>query len=277
MIQQRILIAIVIYKCRIEESEAFKSLIGNSTCNHSHLFVYDNSPYIQTTSINVAQYVSDTNNSGLSKAYNTACRFAKEHGYNWILIADQDTHFPANALTRYQKAANDNPATLIAPIHTIGNQQYISPTKYRMKTSAIQTTVRTGNVCFKDACPINSGMMITVDSFIQAGGYEEAVWLDFSDTCFIEKYRKIYPYFYVMPDVVCKQSFSAMDTDPDNIYKRFCIYLECARNYPRHSPKDSLELLVTTLRPTISRTLRLKTLKYIKAYINIYIKNISAR
>lgn len=271
--QEKILFVLVICGCRVEDSTSFKTLVGPDRGNVADLFVYDNTSALQHTSLPVAEYVHDPDNSGLSKAYNTACEFAESHGYRWLLLLDQDTEFPPGALEAYRRGmARIQPGIeMIVPRHQVANGLFMSPTRYRMKTSRLQREAPTGVVRFSDASPINSGMLVSVKSFRRAGGYENAVWLDFSDVCFIERYKVFYPRFYVLPDVICRQSFSAMETDAAKVYRRYCIYLECARNYPRRSLLDSIALTVTTLRPTLSRTVREKTLKYLKAYWNIYL------
>lgn len=266
-----ILYVLVICGCTVEDSIAFQTLIAPYADEIGNTFVYDNTPQIQTTKYKVAKYVSDTNNSGLSKAYNEACKFAIAHGYKWILLLDQDTWFPSNALKYYKTAAANTQNNMIVPRHQVSNGMYMSPTPYRMFSSDLRKQAPTGTVSFNECCPINSGMMLTVESFVNAGGYEETVWLDFSDICFIEKYRKYYHTFYVMPEVVCKQAFSALDNNSKKVYDRFCIYLECARNFARTRVGKALVLLITTLRPTISRTFKEQTWKYLKAYYNIYV------
>lgn len=269
--KENILYVLVICGCTVEKSEAFSTLIEPHVDDIGNTFVYDNSPQIQNTKYKVAAYVHDTNNSGLGKAYNEACKFAVEHGYKWLLLMDQDTIFPDGSLAYYKAAAASIQTDMIVPRHKVKNDMYVSPTPYRMKTSNLHKQSPTGFVYFKDCAPINSGMMLTVDSFRKAGGYEESVWLDFSDICFIEKYKNHYKSFYVMPEVTCLQSFSGLDYDPVKIYKRFCIYLECARNFPKTTMSDAISLLITTLRPTLSRTFKEHTMKYIKAYWSIYV------
>lgn len=265
-----ILFVLVICECTVEQSTAFRTLIAPHSEAIANTFVYDNSRLSQTTSYKVAEYVHDTANSGLSKAYNEACKFALSNGYKWMLIMDQDTEFPDNALEQYIMASTLG-YDMIVPRHQVASELFLSPTPYRMKSSDLQKHAPTGEVDFKDCAPINSGILLTVESFIKVGGYEEAVWLDFSDICFIERYKKYYHSFYVMPKVTCIQAFSSLEQDKSKIYKRFCIYLECARNFPRTTIFDSLSLLITTLRPTLSRTVKERTMTYLKAYIKIYV------
>ena len=70
-----------------------------------------------------------------------------------------------------------------------------------------------------------------------------------------------------MPDLVCRQGYSGLEADPEKVFRRFCIYLQCAAAYPRDSWTDTLALTITTLRPTLSYTFRQRTLRYLKAYL----------
>ena len=269
-VEEKILFVLVIYGCRVEDSLSYKTLIQGS--EGTDLFVYDNSPIIQSSETQVAEYVHDTSNGGLGKAYNAACRYALANGYKWLLLLDQDTIFPKGALAAYRRALALNLGVdMIVPRLQVEDGKFMSPTHYFMKTSKLQRDVPVGRVRFNEVSPVNSGMLVSVDSFQCVSGYEDDVWLDFSDICFIEKYKRKYSDFYILPDVVCTQAFSGLECDKEKIYKRFCIYLECARNFPRKSFIDSVELFLTTLRPTLSRTIKERTLRYLKAYVLIYL------
>ena len=289
-----ILFVLVVYRCTVAESLSYRTLVAPNAYASAHLFVYDNSPYEQTTDIPHVAYVRDTKNGGLGRAYNAAAAFAAKHGYRWLLLMDQDTHFPPNAHAAYLHAAAhpESPACsapacgctakkaaaeMVVPRHRVATGEYMSPTPVRMKTSHLRPDAPTGLVRFRDAEPINSGMMVTVRSFLRAGGYDEAVWLDFSDRCFVERYRRLYDRFLVLPDVVCTQTFSALDTDPVRTLARFRTFLDCARHYPTPTLADRLAMLVTTLRPTLSRTLRTLSLAYLRAYVSIYVLGRTSR
>ena len=270
----KILYVIVLYRCRLEDSAAFKTLLFMHKDIYKDIFVYDNSPEPQTTNVNVGQYVNDTKNGGIGMAYNAAVRYALKEGYQWMLLSDQDTNFSIDAIACYERAAEEQSQyQMIVPRHKIENGKYISPTHYRMHTSKICDSAPTGAAKFSDVCPINSGILITVDSFSRVGGYYDDIWLDFSDIAFIEKYKKTYPIFYIMEDVTCLQTFSAMETDRQKVFSRFCIYLECAHNFRKCTSGNFLSLTCTTLRPTLSRTLKERTLRYLKAYCDYYISN----
>lgn len=278
MDKQRILYVVVLYGCKLKEAISYKTLLQDSSiCNHD-IFVYDNSPYIQENEIGVGKYIHDTNNGGLAIAYNKACNYAKENNYHWMMLLDQDTAFPNNAIMAYKKAIVSNPdIQMIVPKHITENNLYMSPTTYKMHVSHLQKKTISGIVEFSKLAPINSGILITVQSFLKVGGYDEKIWLDFSDVAFIEKYQKSYPKYYVLPEITCKQKFSALETSPGKIYNRFCIYLECAHNFWKSKPSIFPSLTLTTLRPTLSRTIKEGTLRYIKAYWKYYIKNEETR
>lgn len=269
--EREILFVLVIYGCTVEQSLSFRTLIASDNDAISNTLVYDNSSQPQEIEYRVAEYIHDTRNGGLGKAYNEACKFAVKKGYKWLLLLDQDTNFPNNALTCYRQAAKERRAEMIVPRHKVDNGKYMSPTPYRWKASDLQDNTPVGLTDFTQCAPINSGMMVSVDSFVKAGGYEEKVWLDFSDVCFIEKYKRHYTSFYVMPEVTCLQEFSGLETDSQKVYNRFCTYLECARNFPKPTIGDKLAMLITTLRPTLSRTIKEHTLKFALAYWNIYV------
>ena len=268
----RILYVITLYGCMLEEAATFKTLFHGDKNYFKDIFVYDNSPMKQNESIKVGKYIHDICNGGLGKAYNAACVYAKENGYQWLMLLDQDTYFPENAIENYNEAiVSQSSVSMITPRHIIENGKFISPTPYHMFTSHVCTDAPTGIVKFSDASPINSGMLVSVESFCHSGGYYENIWLDFSDVAFIEKYKKLYHEYYVMANVICRQTFSGIETDKKKIYQRFCIYLECARNFRKCVHGISLALTVATIRPTLSRTLKTLNLKYIFAYFKYYL------
>jgi len=271
--KDEILYVLVLYGCPLEQSKTFQTLIapcGEKTIGN--LYVYDNSPTLQETQHKVAAYIHDTNNGGLGKAYNEACKFATAHSYKWLLLLDQDTIFPEKALVSYKKAASESTEEMIVPRIKVVGGKYLSPIRHVMKYARLQNTAPTGVATFKCCEPVNSGIMVSVKSFTKAGGYEEAVWLDLSDICFIQKYSKHYRSFFIMPEVTCLQTFSGLEDNLDKIYKRYRIFLECARNYPKPTLSDTLDLLILSLRQTLSRTLKEHTTRYLKTYWEIYVR-----
>ena len=102
--QEGLIAIVVIYNMELAHSKTFQSL--NKALKKKNqildLMVYDNSPNkqfhseeFQLESFQVF-YVSDINNPGVSKAYNTGFKRAESMGKKWMLLLDQDTDFPEN-------------------------------------------------------------------------------------------------------------------------------------------------------------------------------------
>src|SRR5579859_1033097 len=91
---QDLMVIIVIYNMKLDESPAFRTLthaLQNSR-QQASLFVYDNSsqPQIVSSSLWAMTYVHDPSNPGVSKAYNEGFGCAKTQRKKWMLLADQD-------------------------------------------------------------------------------------------------------------------------------------------------------------------------------------------
>lgn len=267
----KILFVIVLYKCKLEECHTYQTLLKDIESSED-LFVYDNSPMAQNTDIKVGQYIHDTNNSGLSVAYNRAAAYARENGYNWILLLDQDTTFPQGALYEYRNAIVLYPnMCLIAPQHMILDNTFISPTYYKYKRSEPQKKVLTGIVNFQDACPINSGMLVNVEAFFEAGGYDNNICLDFSDVRFIEKLQTKYHHFFVLPNVICTQNYSGNENNIDLVLGRYMIYLRCARAYAFTGLRNYAELTYTVVKRLYNLTKKTRDVRFLFYFIKEYI------
>ena len=83
----KILCVIVLYKCKLEDSKSYQSLLRDKDIT---IFAYDNSPTPQEVNVKNVIYVHDSQNSGLGVAYNKAAQYANVsilNGYcYWIKI-----------------------------------------------------------------------------------------------------------------------------------------------------------------------------------------------
>lgn len=232
---KKLLLVVVLYNQRLHETATYASLIAGSG---EDVFIYDNSPVPQHA---VAaglpagcEYVSDTANGGISKAYNAAGRYAREKGYGWMLFLDQDTVFAPGILNEYRAVIDTGKdIRLIAPPMKMSESLYMSPVKVRFHMARPSCRVPQGKASLWHYSPINSGLAVEVEAFHQAGGYNEKVKLDFSDYQFIRRFRKWYPDFYVLRGV-CNQSFSN-EVEPGyrklRRFELFCLSLKhCERD-----------------------------------------------
>lgn len=237
---KKILPVIVLYNQRLQATATYSSLL--SGCGED-LFIYDNSPSAQHPDSEGMKsgwtYVSDPENGGISKAYNSAARYALENGYQWMLFLDQDTVFPANILDEYKEIIGKYPGiNLIAPAMKMDEKHYMSPVKVRFHIGRPSCCVPQGKVSLYEYSPINSGLAVNVAAFHQAGGYNENVKLDFSDYQFIERFRKYYPELYVMRSV-CFQSFSNVTEPAERKLRRFEQFCDCLKHCERTGRFDS--------------------------------------
>ena len=122
-----ILIIIVLYKNNLEQSTSYKTLIERYS--DRYLYIYDNSPNQQTITRPNTIYIHDPKNSGLSVAYNKAAEYAKENGYKWLLLMDQDTDFSGISITDYEKAISNNPTIKVFAPKIKCGAKYMSPVK----------------------------------------------------------------------------------------------------------------------------------------------------
>lgn len=268
---KQILAVIVLYKCILKESASYQTLLKESDLD---LYVYDNSPNRQDIDLRNVKYVHDAKNSGLSVAYNRAAEYALLNGYQWLLLLDQDTTFPFGSLDLYLSAMLKYPdIQMFAPVHRIKTGKYISPTHYFCKGSRPTKKLFNGILSFEQVSPINSGLLISLSSFYNVGGYDEKVVLDFSDIRFIEKYKKKYSCFYVIPGIVCLQDFSIEEHNVEKLMNRFQIFLNCALACKRESVFDRFGYLYVTAKRAIHLVLLTRKLMFLKIYISSYLFN----
>lgn len=265
----KILPIIVIYRCQLRDAVAYATFVRQN--KFAHLVVYDNSPadYHQTEK-NIPHeihYVHDIHNGGLSKAYNYGATLAKELGYDFVLLLDQDTEFPADAL-----------------------QQYIAATKYHMLI--VPNVVLKTGLCFSPVSSgwfgvrpvnlpegvysmstynaINSGCCVPVDLYWQAGGYNEAVRLDFSDYEFQRRLRNVSTSLYVLP-LVARQDFSNDEQNKEKLLTRFHFFLEGANGCELSGVRERMQMFVMVLKHTLALSLRTKNWKFIILYLKKYL------
>lgn len=203
---------IVIYNIKLEQSPTFLSLSKSlkHTSFNLDLLVYDNSPYPMYSGEMhdnwIINYVHDSSNPGVSKAYNYGLQLAKNMHKDWILLLDQDTKFPLTTCVQYNEAISitDNPS-IIAPILKSDNF-VLSPYKSWYGHGKAINKLKVGKQSLKEYKVINSGMMIRTQRYEECGGYNEDIKLDFSDLAFLINMSKVDNDIYIL-DMVCNQSF----------------------------------------------------------------------
>jgi len=273
-----ILAVLVLYRTRLEDSETFISL-SNSLKNSNlrmDIVVYDNSPTPMVTESDSIRdnwrihYVHDETNPGVSKAYNEGFRIAKKLNKKWLLLLDQDTFFPENAFVEYSKAIQENPGICLFTPIVVSKNKIISPCRYFLNRGYSLRKVKPGVYNFHIKSLINSGMLIHVEAFGRAGGYNENIRLDFADHCFIDKYKANYSNFAVI-NLRCLQSFSGKQhLTLDSALARFAHYCEGARNRAVTKPDYFLLMLLTILR-SAKLSLKYMNLQFFVTFYNCFL------
>ena len=267
--KSKILPIIVIYHCQLPESRAYTSFIKKNGL--TDFVVYDNSPaeYCQAPGNipSTAYYFHDSNNGGLSKAYNYGAAIAEANGYDWILLLDQDTYFPDNAYEVYRQALKSD--KMLAPSVVLENGAAFSPCRSEwLGMKALRLPL--GTYSLYDICVINSGCCITLALFKKAGGYKETVKLDFSDYQFQRRLRKVSEQFDLI-NVELVQDFSNDEQDAAKLFLRFCFYLEGALQCDSETFSEKLKRHLQVLKHTVALTVRTKKLQFFKLYVKKYI------
>jgi len=241
-----LLAVLVLYKLKLSDSMSFISLTTSLKSNNIKvdLLVYDNFPQYNNNekltgypNWNITYY-PDENNSGVSKAYNTAASLAIKKNKKWLLLLDQDTNFPVQTINAYIDAIKSfgNEKLFVPVMHTV-NGDIISPgyLKFargfyskKIKRDFYSKNVKPGLNNLKDYSTINCGMCIDLVAFNKNKGYNELIKLDFSDHDFIRRFKKDIPNFVVLNlnvehflSTITKNSFNS-----DKV--RFKYYLDGA-------------------------------------------------
>lgn len=184
-----ILAVLVLYERTPEESETFTSL--RAILHHRpdlarglNLLVYDNSP----TEHNIpalpiaTQYVSNTRNAGLARAYNTALQLADENNISWLLLLDQDTLLTEEYLAEIhsQTDAGDDRFEAIVP-KLAEDGVVLSPHLAISFRHPKPVDVATYGISATHIHPYNSGAALRVKALQEMGGFPENFWLDYLD------------------------------------------------------------------------------------------------
>lgn len=269
---------IVLYNCLIEDSESFcsitKSLLHSK--KQALLFIFDNSLHRQEVKYNditvwrEIKYVHCPENAGLGVGYNYGAVFAEEKHCKWIVLLDQDTKFALDYIKKLDDAINKFPnIKLFAPILRLPDGQPFSPTRYKHKRG-YQVKLLPDTYSAYKYSPVNSGMAINVASFMEVGGYDPLIKLDFADFQFIERFRTKNIYFHLL-DTIGIQNFSNNEIDILKLKTRFKIYCQCAKKCKKSGILDILAYLYSVFRHTIGLIFKTKNVSFLRIFITDYL------
>ncbi len=230
-IYDQILVIIVLYKIKLEESLTFMSL--SNRIDKMNFFIYDNSPnkeQVGTYTNRNFHFFYDSSNPGIGKAYNQGASFAKKLNKKWLLFCDQDSFFPENYFSTLLKAIKDNPNQILFVPKLIANNKIISPCNFFLGRGFSLNNINIGINSLVGKSLLNSGLFIERKIFEELGGYDEKIKLDFSDHAFIKKFKRNHKTFFLLP-VEIEHSFSGFVNTKDQSLIRYKYYCNGAFSY----------------------------------------------
>ncbi len=269
-----ILVTLVIYNLKIEESFAFRSLTdaligGNQSAS---LFIYDNSILPQPCPSHPnwkIEYRHDPSNPGVSKAYNKGFEHAKIQNKKWILLADQDTRFPVDAFDKYLRSLKEFGCSIVVP-RLIDQVGVASPLKFyfgggqRQKKMVTDQRQNLHQFFFH-----NSGLLISADEFEKAGGYDENFPLDFSDFSFVHRLRKRND-FFVVASISCAHHLAATSTSTlDERLLRFASYLKAGYYFKRKYQPSNWLLVFRFFLRALKLTFQYRNFQFLALHFRI--------
>jgi GT2 family glycosyltransferase len=277
----RIVGVVVLYNCKIEDSETVLSLAKSleDISDSMDLVVYDNSLVAAFESGSVfkyrafiVHYFHDATNPGVSKAYNFAAQYALHLKKQWLLLLDQDTTFSIDAISNYVVVLKNYPQIkLFAPVLKLADNRIISPSRYCFKRGFALKEIAPGIHRLKKISPLNSGMLINLEAFRSVGGYNEKVKLDFSDFQFIERFKRRFDQFCVI-NVIAKHSFSDIEINTSKLNERFMMYCYGAKNCDRNSFIDRVIYFMVVFFRATNLVYRTKNIVFYKTFIQSYLR-----
>jgi len=148
-----------------------------------------------------------------------------------------------------------------APLLKVNNWIF-SPSKIWMKKSIIIKSISPGVHKFHSYTLVNSGLLVNIGFYLEIGGYNEKIKLDFADTVFIEKAKKKISHFELLP-FVCVQDFSHNETNLDKAILRYSIYLADIRNCDGPGIKNRIGYGFVGLLHLAKLSWKFRTIKFI--------------
>lgn len=261
---------LVLYRCSLTDSVSYQSLIAPNA--FSAFMVYDNSPSHYIVAEHqlppTAHYYRDVNNGGLSKAYNHAAQTAQALGYRYLLLLDQDTFFPSRALQCYLEAPEG--VKICAPILRTTHDQPFSPVDvcaWHLRGLHLSPQAY---YPLQKYNPVNSGICIDIESFLQVGGYKEQVRLDYADFCFLRRLRRAVSSFYLLP-FVARQDFSNDEIQVSKLLQRLRLYLESAVHCSDFTSIEKLRFHYQVFRHCLAIAFKSKSLLPLRLYLTLFL------
>lgn len=262
-----ILPVVILYNADYYSSNVYNSLLRHYP-NHK-IVLYDNSPSpINCKFPDNTFYYHDIHNGGVSGGYNYAASIAaKMGGVEALLLLDQDTRFSSDYLGELERLLEEMTSVniFVPKIYYNGNIPFSPVIRNRFRSKEFKS----GIYSFKDYFPVNSGSCIRLKCFLDVGGYNTEIRLDFSDYDFFSRVGEKSEEFYVV-DSKAQQNFSNNEKDSVKLRKRFCIFVEGGKVAIRNK-LIRWNVMMGMIRHTIALCVRTRSFYYVLYLIKQFI------
>lgn len=265
---ENVLIVIVLYKKKIEELKNLKNL------NDISILFYDNSPYSYQPKLKKQQiYINDEKNPGVSKAYNEAIKIAKKLNKRYLLLLDQDTEFTRENLYNYLELEKKYKSNYIYT-SMIGNEKLLySPAVEKIfmnEAISRKEFIYSELIEIKNKAIINTGLMVPIEIIDRIGAFNEKIRLDFSDTYFIEKYKKNNSKLVLVNNFLNHSLSGDEGKDKEKELRRFVYYCIGGKEI-RKSIENKIRITILVYFRMIKLILKYKSLRPIFNLLKYYI------
>jgi rhamnosyltransferase len=270
-------LVVVLYRKKISDSETIHSISEILSDQSIDILVYDNSPEYNpdpASSLNNCRlhYIADNENSGVSKAYNQGAIVAGDMNKRWLLLCDQDTVFTLSFFREVYSAIDIHDPALAAPF-LFSDSKLISPCGFIFNYGfALHKIPASGWNNFKGISVLNSGLLVKLDTFKELNGYNEEVFLDFSDFDFIKRFKKANKKFYLVDTALKHNLESSIRGNFNELrFARYCKSYRGAIN----NTFDLISLSLIVFLRTIKLSAYYTSMKPVQAFWKnfIYRKN----
>jgi len=266
---------VVLYNCLLSDSESINSLHESLVSENLELdiVVYDNSKFSNFQNENYMyshfriHYYHNKDNPGVSSAYNYGAKICGELGLGYLLLLDQDTLLPISAIQVYSNAIRDWPQVGIFVPKLYVGEHLMSPCISVMKKSFELNDVNPGTKSLSFKSFFNSGILISLDIYNTAGGFNEKVKLYFSDFNFVERLKKIRSNFVLLP-ISCVHHLNSNNENNFELFlNTFDLYLDGAF-YAGESKSHQIQFLVLSFARSIKLSFKYRNDLFVKKYVS---------
>lgn len=234
--ENKILIVLVLYKTKLENSESYKTFSKNvhKLFVTYELLIYNNSQEIIVPENNNYTVFNAPQNNMLACAYNYALGIAIHKQCSWLLLLDQDTNLIAEYFSELNYVLSTNlDSNIAAIIPQLKNEdKYLSPVSYSSVFGFWGITKhieKSGMIKNKTIAAFNSGSLFSICFLQRLNGFPEKFPLDMLDVSIFYNLSKNKASFYLL-NVVMEHDLSVLDYINNMTKKRYDSILEAEYN-----------------------------------------------